>query len=194
MMEDLSMMGDEDRGSRMKMENVQFRAMTPGDRMPERKPYRLPLTVTPERYEFRLTPDLSSGRFTGEERVAIQVNEPVREICLNAVELAIQDVSIKAKSGKTIRGDVTLDPENEQAALQFTETVGPGPWELQIKFSGILNDKLHGFYRSAYKNADGEEKTLATTQFSRRMPGAPSPAGTSRRSRRSSIALVVDQG
>ena len=163
--------------------------------MPEQKPYRLPLTVTPERYEIRLTPDLSFARFTGEERVAIQVNEPVREICLNAAELVIQEVSIKAKSGKTIRGDVTLDPENEQAALQFTETVGPGPWELQIKFSGILNDKLHGFYRSTYKNATGEEKTLATTQFEstdarRAFPCWDEPALKSV----FQITLVVDEG
>jgi puromycin-sensitive aminopeptidase len=133
--------------------------------MPQQKPYRLPLTVTPERYEIRLTPDLASATFNGEEKVAVQVKNPVRDIRLNAAELAIQDVSIKTKDGKTIRGDVTLDPENEQAALQFTETLEPGPWELQIKFSGVLNDKLHGFYRSTYTNAHGQEKTLATTQF-----------------------------
>ena len=133
--------------------------------MPEQRPYRLPLTVTPERYEIRLTPDLASATFNGEEKVAVQVKEPVREIHLNAAELAIQDVSIKTKDGKTIRGVVTLDPENQQAALHFTETLEPGPWELQIKFSGILNDKLHGFYRSTYKNAHDQEKTLATTQF-----------------------------
>jgi puromycin-sensitive aminopeptidase len=163
--------------------------------MPKQKPYRLPLTVTPERYEIRLMPDMASATFDAEERVAIQVNEPVRAICLNAAELAIQDVSIKAKSGKTIRGDATLDPENEQAALQFTETVGPGPWELQIKFSGILNDKLHGFYRSAYKNADGEEKTLATTQFEstdarRAFPCWDEPALKAV----FQITLVVDEG
>ena len=163
--------------------------------MPEQKPYRLPLTVTPERYEIRLTPNMASATFDGEERVAIQVNEPVGEIWLNAAELAIQDVSIKAKSGKTIRGDATLDPENEQAALQFTETVGPGPWELQIKFSGILNDKLHGFYRSTYKNANGEEKTLATTQFEstdarRAFPCWDEPALKAV----FQITLVVDEG
>jgi len=163
--------------------------------MPEQKPYRLPLTVTPQRYEIRLTPDMASATFDGEERVAIQVNEPVREIRLNAAELAIQEVSIKAKSGKTIRGDVTLDPENEQAALQFTETVGPGSCELQIKFSGILNDKLHGFYRSAYKNANGEEKTLATTQFEstdarRAFPCWDEPALKAL----FQITLVVDEG
>jgi puromycin-sensitive aminopeptidase len=163
--------------------------------MPEQKPYRLPLTVTPQRYEIRLMPDMASATFDGEERVAIQVNEPVREICLNAAELAIQDVSIKAKSGKTIRGDVTLDPENEQAVLHFTETVEPGPWALQIKFSGILNDKLHGFYRSTHKNANGEEKTLATTQFEstdarRAFPCWDEPALKAV----FQITLVVDEG
>jgi puromycin-sensitive aminopeptidase len=133
--------------------------------MPEQKPYRLPLTVMPERYEIRLTPDLASATFNGEEKVSVQVTEPVRDIRLNAAELAIQDVSIRAKDGKTIRGDVTLDPENEQAALHFIETLEPGPWELQIMFSGVLNDKLHGFYRSTYRNSNGQEKTLATTQF-----------------------------
>src|SRR3989338_1791289 len=112
--------------------------------MAEQKLHRLPLTVTPERYEIRLTPDMVAANFDGEEKVAIQVNEPVREICLNAAELAIRDVRIKAKSGKTIRGDVTLDPENEQAALQFTETVEPGPWELQIKFSGRSEERRVG--------------------------------------------------
>ncbi len=133
--------------------------------MPEQKPYRLPLTVTPERYEIRLTPDLAAATFTGEERVAVHVMEPVREFRLNAAELVIQDVSIKTKDGKTIRADATFDPENEQAALHFIEILAPGRWELQIKFSGILNDKLHGFYRSTYKDTAGQEKTLATTQF-----------------------------
>ena len=36
---------------------------------------------------------------------------------------------------------------------------------MQIQFSGILNDKLHGFYRSTYKDADGQDKPLASTQF-----------------------------
>ena len=32
-------------------------------------------------------------------------------------------------------------------------------------FTGQLNDKMAGFYRSTYKNADGSEGTLATTQM-----------------------------
>ncbi len=36
---------------------------------------------------------------------------------------------------------------------------------MAIKFTGVLNDKLHGFYRSTYKGADGQDKPLASTQF-----------------------------
>ena len=34
-----------------------------------------------------------------------------------------------------------------------------------MKFSGILNDKLIGFYRSRYVSSDGEEHYVATTHF-----------------------------
>jgi puromycin-sensitive aminopeptidase len=133
--------------------------------MSEQKPHRLPLSVTPERYEIRLLPDLSAARFDGEEKIVVQVHEPVRQIRLNAAELEFKAVSIEPPAGKALQGDVTLDGENEQAALDFRETLTPGPWELRISFSGVLNDKLHGFYRSTYKDNNGQEKPLASTQF-----------------------------
>jgi puromycin-sensitive aminopeptidase len=133
--------------------------------MPEQKPYRLPTNVIPERYEIRLTPDLSAAHFSGEEKVSIQVHEPVRQIILNAAELQFQAVSVKGPAGLVIRGGALLDSDNEQATLSFSETIHPGHWELQLSFSGILNDKLHGFYRSTYKDAEGREKLLASTQF-----------------------------
>ena len=36
---------------------------------------------------------------------------------------------------------------------------------LHTEFTGILNDKLHGFYRSTFTDADGVEQVIATTQF-----------------------------
>jgi puromycin-sensitive aminopeptidase len=133
--------------------------------MAERKPYRLPTTVIPERYELRLAPDLSNWTFSGEEQVAIHVQEPVRDIVLNAVELDFHAVSLRCSDGKVLQGNARPDPESEQATLGFGETVPPGHAELTIRFSGILNDKLHGFYRSTYKGPTGEEKRLASTQF-----------------------------
>src|SRR5918999_1343800 len=163
--------------------------------MPEQKPYRLPTTVKPERYELRLTPDLAATTFAGEERVVIQVLEPVRQIVLNAAELELGAVSIKGPNGKVLHGNAFLDDDNEQARLDFSQTLDPGRWELQISFSGILNDKLHGFYRSTYKDANGQEKPLASTQFEstdarRAFPCWDEPAFKAVYQ----VTLVVDQG
>ena len=163
--------------------------------MPEQKPYRLPATVVPERYEIRLTPELSTATFAGAEKVSIQVLEPVRQIVVNAAELEFGAVSIKGTDGKVLTGSVRLDSENEQATFEFPATLNPGRWELQIKFSGILNDKLHGFYRSTYKDADGKEKTLASTQFEstdarRAFPCWDEPAFKAA----FQVTLVIDEG
>ena len=133
--------------------------------MSERKPYRLPTNVAPERYEIKLAPDLSAAKFTGEERIVVQVLEPVQQVIVNAAELDFQAVSIKGPGCKPTAANVSLDSENEQAIFNFPDTLNPGRWELSITFSGILNDKLHGFYRSTYKDPNGLEKTLASTQF-----------------------------
>ena len=133
--------------------------------MSAEKPYRLPTTVTPERYELKLTPDLTTWTFTGDEKISIHVHEPVREIILNAAELELHAVSLQTADGKVREGRVNLDTENERATLSFGEPVPAGRGDLQIQFSGILNDKLHGFYRSTYKGADGQDKPLASTQF-----------------------------
>jgi puromycin-sensitive aminopeptidase len=112
-----------------------------------------------------LAPDLSTWTFTGEEKVSINVREPVREIVLNAAELELRSVELRLEKGGVLQGKASLDAENEQASLGFDATVPPGRHELAITFSGILNDKLHGFYRSTYKDQNGQEKRLASTQF-----------------------------
>ena len=133
--------------------------------MTAEKLYRLPATVTPERYQLRLTPDLTTWTFGGEVKISIRVHEPAREIMLNAAELEIHSASVRVADGRVLPCGVSLDAQNERATLSFAEIVPPGAGELQIQFSGILNDKLHGFYRSTYKGTDGKDKPLASTQF-----------------------------
>jgi puromycin-sensitive aminopeptidase len=133
--------------------------------MPTEKPYRLPTTVTPKRYEIRLTPDLTTWTFTGEETIVIQVHEPVGEIVFNAAELELYSAATNLAGGEVLPCSVSLDGENERATLRCAETVPAGDCELRLQFSGVLNDKLHGFYRSTYKGADGQDKPLASTQF-----------------------------
>ena len=127
--------------------------------------HRLPMTVTPERYAIRLTPDLTTWTFMGEEKVTIHIHQPAGMIVTNAAELTIDSVSIKDAKGKLQSGNIILDHDNERACFSFPADLPVGRSELSIKYSGILNDKLHGFYRSTYKGTDGKDRPLASTQF-----------------------------
>ncbi len=126
--------------------------------------HRLPATVIPQRYEIRLSPDLAAFNFSGEQTVFVIIREPVTEILLNACDLSIHTVTAISEQGATLEGKTTLDEANERVKTSFPRMLSPGPWQLRLTFSGMLNAKLHGFYRSAYE-IDGEKKSLAATQF-----------------------------
>ncbi len=126
--------------------------------------YRLPPNVTPIRYDLTLTPDLKSFTFDGDEIVAISVHEATADVVLNALELEI-DSAVAERAGKSLAARIDLEPARERARFHFDEMLEPGSWALRIKFRGILNDKLHGFYRSQYTDAAGKLHTVATTQF-----------------------------
>ncbi|HEX2227365.1 MAG TPA: M1 family metallopeptidase [Candidatus Binatia bacterium] len=163
--------------------------------MPEPKPHRLPTHTIPQRYQLRLAPDLKAWTFAGEENVSVDVQQPIDAIRVNAAELEFQSVTVMGAAGKALAATVTLDGENEQAIFTLPETLPPGSYDLQIQFSGILNDKLHGFYRSTYKDAQGNEKTLASTQFEstdarRAFPCWDEPAFKAV----FQVTLVVDEG
>ena len=128
-------------------------------------PYRLPRTVVPSRYDIRLTPDLTTATFTGVETVTVTVTEPVLEVLLNAVELTINAARIAGERGEAQEGRATADPEHERYRIEFPSPVAPGTWRLTLAFTGMLNDKLRGFYRSTYKDPSGVPRVLAATQF-----------------------------
>jgi puromycin-sensitive aminopeptidase len=128
--------------------------------------YRLPRTVIPSRYELTIEPDLDAATFAGEERVAVEVVEPVDEILVNADELEIAEAWLEPADGGARRTvTVTLEPDTERARLSLDETATPGAWVLYCRFSGVLNDKLTGFYRSTFTDESGEDHVIAVTQF-----------------------------
>ena len=125
----------------------------------------LPATVRPARYAISLEPDLERFTFDGEETVAIDVAESVSEIVLNAIELEVHSAALNRDGAAVSTKDIRLDAARETVTLDFGETVAPGRYDLALTFTGALNDKLHGFYRSQYTGPDGETRYMAATQF-----------------------------
>lgn len=127
-------------------------------------PHRLPRTVIPHRYELRLEPDLVAAAFNGSEEVTVSIRERTDEIVLNAVDLDIVEAAVTI-DGRRIGATVSYDEPNQRATLHLAEPAGPGEGTVSLRFSGILNDQLHGFYRSTFTDVDGTEQVIATTQF-----------------------------
>jgi puromycin-sensitive aminopeptidase len=127
--------------------------------------YRLPTSVVPTRYDLRLEPDLESATFAGTVAITVTVKEPVTEMVLNAAELAISSVAAERADGAVVQGSVAMEPEAERVRLLFPSPVDPGEWRVRLAFTGVLNDRLHGFYRSTYKDDAGVSHTIAATQF-----------------------------
>ncbi|MGH7344906.1 MAG: M1 family metallopeptidase [Candidatus Rokuibacteriota bacterium] len=128
-------------------------------------PYRLPRHVRPTRYDLRLEPDLASLTFTGDETVTLEVEEPTAEIVVNAVELAFGEATLIDARGESRRGTPVVDEAAERCRITFPSPIAPGTWRLRLAFTGTLNDKLRGFYRSSYKDPTGEARLMAATQF-----------------------------
>ena len=128
-------------------------------------PYRLPRSVRPTRYDLRLEPDLTTLTFTGDETVTLEVKEATAEIVLNAVDLAFGDATVTNARGESLRGTPIVDEAAERCRITFASSIAPGTWRLRLTFTGILNDKLRGFYRSSYKDPSGEPRLMAATQF-----------------------------
>jgi len=127
--------------------------------------YRLPRTILPSRYEITLEPHLEQARFDGFVSIDIEVLETIDEIVLNSIELELDECWVETEAGDRIETSIVLDDELERATFGPAATLAPGNFQLHIRFRGILNDKLHGFYRSTFTSADGSEHLIATTQF-----------------------------
>ena len=150
---------------------------------------RLPATVLPESYDLTFEPHLSQATFSGDETIYVRLVKPASAISINAAELEFQQVSITA-AGATQSAAVELDAQKEQAKLTVARELAAGMAAIHIRFTGVLNNKLHGFYLSR-----SERRNYAATQFEatdarRAFPSFDEPAYKAV----FRISLVVDKG
>lgn len=93
--------------------------------------------------------------------------EETDQIVLNAVDLELQSASVQLNSGEPVEAtDISFCLEQETVTLKFPNVFPAGSeGVLNVSFSGNLNDKMKGFYRSKYFTASGEERYGGVTQL-----------------------------
>ncbi|MGO8757275.1 MAG: M1 family metallopeptidase [Terracidiphilus sp.] len=150
---------------------------------------RLPSTVVPTHYALKLTPDLKAATFSGEESIDVTLKEPTSSITLNANELAFQSVSI-ASNGSEQTAKVSLDTAKEQATFTVPAAIPAGSATLKIRFTGILNNELRGFYLSKTDRRNYAVTQFESTDARRAFPCFDEPAFKAT----FDVSLVVDAG
>jgi puromycin-sensitive aminopeptidase len=129
--------------------------------------FRLPRDVVPTRYELTIAPDLQAASFLGHLRVELEVTAPAASIVCNAAELSISNARLSWPGGSPQPAELAISFEEDLERVSFAgpRQILPGLCVLDCDFSGVLNDKLRGFYRSKFRDDKGNERVLAVTQF-----------------------------
>ena len=146
---------------------------------------RLSSEVHPLHYTLHLTPDLRAATFTGSETIDVALDRPSNTITLNAIELKIGSVKAGGQAGT-----VSYDTAREQATFTFPKALAAGRSTLAIEFTGILNDKLRGFYLSKTAKRNYAVTQFEATDARRAFPSFDEPAMKAT----FDLAMTVDKG
>ncbi len=120
------------------------------------------MKVIPSNYVLEFEPIFKNFTFNGKETVTVGCKTPVNSITLHCAEIQIKSCNVR-QNGISQKATTKTDPKNEELTIMFKNKV-KDTFFIDIEFTGQLNDRLLGFYRSQYKQ-NGKTKYLATTQF-----------------------------
>ena len=147
---------------------------------------RLSGNAVPEHYALALTPSIAQASFTGDETIDLVLATPSRAITLNAIELKL----LSASANGVAASGITYDEDKQQATIAFPAELAAGKVALHIAFTGVLNDKLHGFYLSRTKARNYAVTQFESTDARRAFPSFDEPAFKAT----FDVALTVDAG
>ena len=150
---------------------------------------RLPGTVLPEHYTLAFSPDLEKETFRGRESIQVTITEPTKAITLHAAEIEFGEVTITA-GGRTQTAKVTTDAAKETATFTVPDTLAEGAATIQITYTGVLNDKLRGFYIGRVNGRKYGASQLEATDARRAFPSFDEPIYKATYD----VSLTVDSG
>lgn len=129
--------------------------------------------------------------------LSLDVKEDTNSISLNTLDVDIHGTRISV-GGNELTSSPTLayNEDSQMTTIFFNERISAGSKaQLTHTFSGTLNDKMAGFYRSSYIDQHGAKKYIASTQMEptdarRAFPCFDEPALKAEYT----ITLVADKG
>ena len=127
----------------------------------------LPADVIPRHYDLTLEPDFSKFTFEGTVVIDLDVVKDTSSVSLHTLELDVHSVKVST-DGAVLSSSpsVSYTADSQTTKIDFDGTLVKGSKaQLELTFTGSLNDKMAGFYRSSYKNEQGEVEYLAVTQM-----------------------------
>jgi aminopeptidase N len=131
-------------------------------------PTQLPRTVRPLQYSLSVTPDAANLRFGGSALIDIEVKAPVREITVNAADLAFSKVTLSdLKDGgrpplAMAASGISLDEAQQTATFRFPSVVQPGRYRLAADYSGKIYTQAAGLFALDYDTPQGRKRALFT--------------------------------
>eukprot|EP00531_Pseudo-nitzschia_arenysensis_P006209 CAMPEP_0116127934 /NCGR_PEP_ID=MMETSP0329-20121206/7097_1 /TAXON_ID=697910 /ORGANISM="Pseudo-nitzschia arenysensis, Strain B593" /LENGTH=888 /DNA_ID=CAMNT_0003622051 /DNA_START=101 /DNA_END=2767 /DNA_ORIENTATION=+ len=133
----------------------------------------LPSYVQPEKYDLKVVPDMKAYTFDGIVSITMKTGDSFSEeeskmITLHSKELMYRSAEfVTEDGGKTVKADeIRVNMKSTTATFIFSESIPKSSSiVLKIDFVGCLNNQMAGFYRSHYKDSNGNDKIVASTQF-----------------------------
>ncbi|KAF3918942.1 Laeverin [Dactylellina cionopaga] len=128
----------------------------------------LPEEVKPTHYKLSISNlDKTAFTYSGTVVIDVAIKAEISSIQINVKELGNLDATISVQGTEQKASSIDVDKKRERATLTFSTPLPVDEnAQLTLKFTGILNNKMAGFYRSEYKNPGSDEPThMFSTQF-----------------------------
>jgi len=118
--------------------------------------------VRPENYRIHLITDLTNFTFAGEVALRLEAPTAIEALRLNILDLEILSCAVE-RNGEFVDCAFETDTKKEELNISLPQQM-TGGIRIQILYTGQINDKMAGFYRSQYTHS-GKSGYIAVTQF-----------------------------
>ncbi|HUQ86895.1 MAG TPA: M1 family aminopeptidase [Vicinamibacterales bacterium] len=150
---------------------------------------RLPAGVSPTHYTLWFAPDLDKASFRGRETITVTLDKPSTTITMHAAEITFGEVRIEDARGTQL-ATVSLNEKDETATFTVARAVARGTATVHVTYTGVLNDKLRGFYLSKANGRSYAVSQMEATDARRAFPSFDEPAYKAT----FDVVLMIDAG